>query len=103
MSGRVRYDDLDDGVPVRVRWGKHRAVVVRVGSEVFALAEDCSHAKVSLCGGEVDDDECTIECPKHGATFDLRTGEALTLPATQPVRVFDVQHHGDEIVVSVKE
>ena len=46
-------------------------------------------------GGEVWADECQIECPRHGSTFDLRTGEPCSLPATQPVAVYDVEVDGD--------
>jgi nitrite reductase/ring-hydroxylating ferredoxin subunit len=53
----------------------------------------CSHADVALSEGEVDD--CSIECWLHGSRFDLRTGEALSLPATAPVPVFDVLVEGE--------
>jgi 3-phenylpropionate/trans-cinnamate dioxygenase ferredoxin subunit len=46
------------------------------------------------------EDEREIECPKHGSTFSLETGEPATLPATQPVRVYDVKIDGDDVVVT---
>ncbi len=55
----------------------------------------CSHAKYYLDEGEVDPDDETIECPKHGSTFDLNSGQPRTLPATQPVEVFPVTIDGD--------
>ena len=64
--------------------------VVRIGDDVYAIGDICSHANVSLSEGEVWCDEREIECPKHGSTFSLATGEPETLPATQPVPVFDV-------------
>ena len=56
--------------------------------DVYAIGDVCSHANVSLSEGEVWCDEREIECPKHGSTFSLETGEPVTLPATQPVPVF---------------
>lgn len=83
-------DDLPDGEPVlRVVAGTKYAVV-RMGDEVCAIADRCSHAEASLSEGFVDVDEATIECPRHGALFDLHSGEALTLPAVRPVAALPV-------------
>ena len=54
-----------------------------------SIGDECSHADYSLSEGDVWEDECEIECPKHGSTFSLATGEPQTLPATQPVPVYD--------------
>ena len=54
----------------------------------YAIDELCSHAEASLSEGEVYD--CKVECPLHGAEFDLTTGEAVTLPATKPVKTYPV-------------
>ncbi len=76
-DGAVRGFDVD-GVPV---------AVVRIGDDVHAVDDVCSHANVLLSGGEVWCDELEIECPKHGSMFSLLTGAAITLPATQPIAV----------------
>jgi 3-phenylpropionate/trans-cinnamate dioxygenase ferredoxin subunit len=66
-----------------------RAVaVVRIGDDVYAIGDTCSHANVSLSEGELWCDSKEIECWKHGSTFSLLTGEPQTLPATQPVPVY---------------
>ena len=65
------------------------------------IGDMCSHANVSLSEGEVWCDEREIECPKHGSTFSLATGEPLTLPATQPVPVFRTEVDGDKVTVHV--
>jgi 3-phenylpropionate/trans-cinnamate dioxygenase ferredoxin component len=66
-----------------------RAVaIVRIGDDVYAIGDTCSHADVSLSEGEVFCDTKEIECWKHGSTFSLETGEPQTLPATQPVPVY---------------
>jgi 3-phenylpropionate/trans-cinnamate dioxygenase ferredoxin subunit len=51
----------------------------------------------------VDLEECALECWKHGSLFDLRTGEALTLPALKPVAVHTVTVEGDEVLVELSE
>ena len=60
----------------------------RIENDVYAIGDRCSHAEASLSEGEVWDN--TVECPRHGSEFDLKTGEALSLPATQPVPVYPV-------------
>ncbi|MHB1166582.1 MAG: non-heme iron oxygenase ferredoxin subunit [Candidatus Nanopelagicales bacterium] len=62
--------------------------LVRTDGEVFAIHDRCTHGAVRLSDGEVD--RCAIECWLHGSRFDLRTGDALNLPATEPVRTFPV-------------
>lgn len=63
-------------------------LVVRVGDDMFAVADTCTHAEVSLSEGEVYD--CTVECWLHGTAFDLRTGEPLSPPATRALETFAV-------------
>lgn len=82
-------DALPDGRGVLVEVGPLEVAVFRLGEEVYALGNECSHAKASLSEGEVFDYE--VECPRHGSPFDLRTGEPQTLPATAPVPVFPVE------------
>jgi 3-phenylpropionate/trans-cinnamate dioxygenase ferredoxin subunit len=75
--------------------------IVRVGEDVFALRDVCSHAEVALSEGEVYDN--TIECWLHGSCFDLRTGKPTNPPATQPVPTYRVKIEGDDVYVSLKE
>jgi 3-phenylpropionate/trans-cinnamate dioxygenase ferredoxin subunit len=85
-----KFDELIDGAVRRFDVDGEPLAVVRVGDSVYALNDVCSHANVSLSEGEVWCDELELECPKHGSAFDLRTGDPNTLPATQPVAVYDV-------------
>lgn len=64
------------------------ALVKDSAGEIFAIGDTCTHGDVSLSEGFVEDD--TIECWAHGSQFSLRTGQALTLPAYEPVPVFAV-------------
>lgn len=86
--GRVRRVDLD-GEPV---------VIVATADGLFALDDTCSHDEVSLSDGEVEGN--TVECWLHGSRFDVRTGEALCLPAKKSVAVFDITVDGDGVYVS---
>jgi 3-phenylpropionate/trans-cinnamate dioxygenase ferredoxin subunit len=71
-----------------VTFGEERIALFRIGDEVFAIGDRCSHAEASLAEGEVFDHE--VECPRHGSEFDLRTGKPLSLPATKPVPTYEV-------------
>lgn len=62
--------------------------VIRIGDDVYAIGDVCSHGAVSLSEGELSCDSKEIECWKHGSLFSIETGEPLTLPATQPVPVY---------------
>ena len=81
-----------DGV-LRVEVAGEPVALVRTAGEVFAILDRCSHADVALSEGEVLD--CTIECWLHGSAFDLRTGRPTSLPATEPVPVFEVRVDGE--------
>lgn len=85
----------------RVDADGHRVAVVRIDDTWYAIGDRCSHAEASLAEGGIDGGAGTIECPKHGATFDLATGEPRTLPATRPVPVYGVRIVGDDVIVEV--
>jgi 3-phenylpropionate/trans-cinnamate dioxygenase ferredoxin component len=93
--------DLPTGTARKVEVGGVAVALVRIGDDVYALGDICSHANVSLSEGEVWCDEREIECPKHGSVFSLLTGDPNTLPATQPVPVFEAAVIDGEIVVTV--
>ena len=94
-----KVDEVQPGTARRFDVDGHRICVVRIGDDFYALGDQCSHADYSLCEGDVWEDEREIECPKHGSTFSLVTGEPQTLPATQPVPVYTVQVDGDDVLV----
>jgi len=72
--------------------------VFRFDEGVHAIADRCSHAEASLSEGEVLDGE--VECPRHGAIFDIASGAALTLPATKPVATYRAAVRDGEVFVS---
>lgn len=75
--------------------------VVNCNGQLYAINNICSHAYAELTEGEVDTDDCTIECPLHGSIFSLESGRPRTLPAVTPVATYPVQIVGDEIQVAV--
>jgi 3-phenylpropionate/trans-cinnamate dioxygenase ferredoxin subunit len=75
--------------------------VVHIDDDWYVINDTCSHANFSLCEGELWEDERTVECPKHGSTFSLETGEPQSLPATKPVPVYSVRVDGDDVIVTV--
>ncbi len=102
MTAVGAVDDFADGSARRVDVDGIPVCVVRLGDEFYAIADTCSHADFSLSDGNVWADTCEIECPKHGATFSLRDGQPQTLPATQPVAVFDVTVRDDLVEVRAR-
>jgi 3-phenylpropionate/trans-cinnamate dioxygenase ferredoxin subunit len=106
MSREVRIgplEELKDGVARRVEDNGNVACVVRCGDVVYAIDDTCSHEDYSLSEGEVDVEECAIECWKHGSLFSLATGEPLTFPATRPVAVYPVTIDDGIVVVHLPD
>jgi len=95
---RLPLSELAENAPRRLELDGKEICVVRQGSEVFAIDDLCSHAEASLSEGDVSPGK--IECWLHGAEFDLRTGEALTPPASAPVKAYQVTIEGDSVIIS---
>ena len=103
----VRLCGVGD-VPVgEVRRFEHDArpyAVANLGDDGFRVVDAiCSHAHFFLDEGELDVEDQTLECPKHGSTFDLNTGRPRTLPATQPVDAFAVKVEDDDVIIETAE
>ena len=92
-----------DGCPpgnlLNVAVGELRIVLANVNGDIYALEDRCSHQEFPLSDGELEGAE--LECIYHGATFDVCTGKATQLPATQPVKTYEVDVRGDEIYVQI--
>jgi len=97
MSTSIKFSELTPGKPKKVSLDDKDVCVVRVNEEVFAVADICSHAEASLSEGEVSGEK--IECWLHGAEFNLRTGEAMTPPATEALEVYEVKRDGDTVTI----
>ena len=78
--------ELADGQTLSVPLGRRMIAVARSGDAYYAIDDVCTHDGAELTGGAIEGTE--IICPRHGARFCLRTGQALTPPAYEPVRTF---------------
>ncbi|MFM1983932.1 MAG: hypothetical protein RL723_367 [Actinomycetota bacterium] len=101
MAVRIcAVEDIKPGKAIRVKIGDLAVAIVRTkAGEVRALDDKCSHGEISLSEGFVDNE--TIECWAHGAKFSLETGAALTLPAFEPVAVYEVLIDNGDIFLEI--
>ncbi len=94
-------DEIAEGSVQAFVVGDEEIAVVRCDGEIYAVTNICSHEYAYLSEGEVDTDECVIECPLHGARFDLATGRVRALPATEPIKTFPVRINDGQIEVAI--
>jgi 3-phenylpropionate/trans-cinnamate dioxygenase ferredoxin subunit len=101
MAVRIcAVEDIKKGKAIRVKIGEDAIAIVRTkADQVYALDDKCSHGEISLSEGFVDNE--TIECWAHGAKFSLETGEALTLPAYEPVAKYEVIIDNGDIFLEI--
>jgi 3-phenylpropionate/trans-cinnamate dioxygenase ferredoxin subunit len=85
----AKAEDLKPGQMTCVRLGRMRIALANVDGEFFAFDDTCTHEEASLSEGELFSD--VVECPLHGAAFNVRTGAVESFPATEPVAVYPVQ------------
>ncbi len=95
-------NELGPGQMRLVRWEDLEIGVFNCAGTVYAIEDRCSHDDGPLVEGELDQATCTIECPRHGSRFDLRTGRPLTLPAYVPVDTFAVIIDDETIKLEVE-
>jgi 3-phenylpropionate/trans-cinnamate dioxygenase ferredoxin subunit len=87
------FAGLSEGTPTATVDAGVDVCLVRLGDQVFAVHDECTHESVPLSEGDVEDG--TIECWRHGSRFDLRTGAVLNPPAVEPVATFPVRVRDD--------
>jgi len=93
----AKVGEIPDGGVKVVRLEDQAVAVFNLGGEYFAIDDVCTHDGGPLAEGTVDGDQ--IECPRHGARFNIKTGAVLSLPATTPVPTYSVRVEGNEIKV----
>ena len=94
-----KRDELADGSMKLVEVDEQLVIIFRVGDDFFCIDDVCTHDGGTLSDGELHG--CELECPRHGARFDIRSGKALTMPATQDTRSHQVRVVGDTISVQL--
>lgn len=77
--------------------GQYQVGLFKVEGEFYAVSAWCSHQKATIIHGDVED--CEIECPLHGARFDLRTGRQMCLPAVRPIASYKIKVDGNKILM----
>jgi 3-phenylpropionate/trans-cinnamate dioxygenase ferredoxin component len=97
-----RVDELEPGGRRLVEWEDLEIGVFNCGGSLYAIEDRCSHDNGPLAEGEFDPDACTVECPRHGSLFDLKTGKPKTLPAYVPVDTFAVIIEDETIKLEVE-
>jgi 3-phenylpropionate/trans-cinnamate dioxygenase ferredoxin subunit len=94
--------ELPTGERKLIEWEDLEIGVFNCRGEYFAIEDRCSHDDGPLAEGEFDAGTCTVECPRHGSLFDLRTGRPKTLPAYEPVETFPVRVEDDTVKLEVE-
>jgi 3-phenylpropionate/trans-cinnamate dioxygenase ferredoxin component len=94
-------DELPPGAKRVVTWEDLEIGIVNCDGAILAIEDRCSHDNGDLMEGDVDAATCTVECPRHGSVFDLRTGKPLNLPAYVPIDTFPVSVEAGVIRVEV--
>jgi 3-phenylpropionate/trans-cinnamate dioxygenase ferredoxin subunit len=95
-------DELPPNSVKIVNAGSITVGVYNLNGEFYAIEDRCSHDDGPLAEGEFDAGTCTVECPRHGSLFDLRTGKPKTLPAYEPVETFPVRVEDDTVKLEVE-
>ena len=91
----AQSSDIQPGDMIPVKLNDDEILLANIDGEIFACDDICSHSYASLCEGDIDGPE--VQCPLHGAIFNVKTGEAITPPAVVPLSVFEVRIDGDDI------
>jgi 3-phenylpropionate/trans-cinnamate dioxygenase ferredoxin subunit len=97
----AKTSDVPDPGKLLVEVGEELVALFHVGGKFYAIDDVCTHDGGPLADGTLADH--TIACPRHGAKFDIRTGAALTMPATKPTRAHEVKVEGDQVLVRISE
>lgn len=90
---------LAEGQAKVLRLNRLRIAIIKLSDTYYAIDEICSHEEESLAGGSISDGQ--IECPKHGARFDIKTGEVKAFPAVRALQTYSVTHENDEIFLNI--
>lgn len=97
----ARVSDIPEGQAKIFEVGEESVALCNADGKIYAVANLCSHDDGPLGEGELSGKE--IECPRHGARFDIETGKALCLPAIEAIPTYKVEVRGDEVWVSQSE
>lgn len=104
ISKKIKKSEISPGKARSYMIGEIKIVVCNVGGKYFAVEDICSHDDGELVSGETDLLEtCQLQCPRHGARFDVKTGEAKRMPAVAPIAVYKVTVKDEDLEVEMEE
>ena len=95
----AKLSEIPEPGTLLVEVDERLVVLIRAAGHLYALDDVCTHDGGPLSEGPVDPVGQTIACPRHGAKFDIKTGAALTMPATKPTLAHEVRVEGDQVFV----
>lgn len=102
IKTKIKKSDIQPDKAKSYQIGENKVVICNVNGEYFAIDDVCSHDDGELVSGEGQlVENCQIECPRHGARFDITTGSATKMPAIAPIKTYKINISGDEIEVEV--
>jgi len=93
--------EIPEGGKLYVELDERLVVIFRAGGDLYCLDDVCTHDGGPLGEGQLNGYE--IACPRHGAKFDMRTGQALTMPATEATAVHEIKAEGDDVLVRLSQ
>ncbi|QEG35553.1 Rieske (2Fe-2S) protein [Bythopirellula goksoeyrii] len=99
----AKVSEIADPSSLLVEVDEQLVVLIHAAGHYYALDDVCTHDGGPLSEGPLDATEGSIACPRHGAKFDIKTGAALTMPATKPTRSHEVKVEGEQILVRLCE
>ena len=101
---KIKKLEIQPGKAKSFQFGDNKIVVCNVAGEYFALSDVCSHDDGELVLGEGRlVENCQLECPRHGARFDVKTGQAKRMPAVAPIKTYKINVIDDELEIKVEE
>jgi 3-phenylpropionate/trans-cinnamate dioxygenase ferredoxin subunit len=99
----AKTSELPDPGKMLVEVGERLVVLMHAVGHYYALDDICTHDGGPLSEGPLDPQGATIACPRHGAKFDIRTGAAVSMPATKPTASHEVKIEGDQIFIRLSD
>ena len=102
LQTKIKKTEINSGEAKSYQIGDSKIVVCDVNGEYFALSDVCSHDDGELVSGNGKlIDVCQLECPRHGARFDVKTGKVTRMPAIAPIKTYDVKVLNDDLEIEI--
>lgn len=99
---KVLKSEVPEGKAKTFKANNTKIIISNCLGRFYAVEDVCSHDEGEILNGECElVEECQIECPRHGARFDVTSGRATKMPAVAPIAVFEIQENGDELSIHV--